>query len=363
MTTRPMTPRQLMLLRATFGCREVALRSWGEWSGCESLDAVDPDSHVVLPLLHRRLTSLGVQHSDVLRLRGVQRFWWTRNQLRLRQLDTCLTTLERADVETMVVGAAAVAVGAYSDISLRPLDRVEVMVRTEDVDRALAALVASGLRSSGPGIPRDGRGRTLTNLWNGTELLDPGGNPVGLRWHLLPECLWHGADETFWQHAQDTLRGGLRWRTPCPTDLLLAICCARPGLSPLTPERIVDATVLLERQDWAIDWGRLESMVRRRLLVLPVKQVLEAVESVTGAQLPAPARRFVDGLRVSWLESRSRAQAALGARDEPTLTGLGVAYWRRHEGLTAIAKLARVPALVRKRLAVVWRAARQEVRG
>ena len=226
------TSLQNALLRTALGRGDVALEAWREWTRTGSLDSVDHDFHMLLPLVHHNLTRLGVEPPDLRRLGGIRRYWWTRNQLRLRRLGELLNALDDAGVPAMVVGDCAVIQRWYADIALRPLGRIEIMVREIDAGRALEALTCEGCRYCGPSQLQENSNNRL-----GVELCDAEKMSVGLRWRLVPECLSHSADDTFWDHAQTGDLVGRPVTTPCASDMLLALCCASFWSGTVTPQK------------------------------------------------------------------------------------------------------------------------------
>jgi hypothetical protein len=83
-----------------------------------------------------------------------------------RLLLSLVETLEAAGIETRVLKGSSVAQLDYEDASLRPFVDVDLLVRTEDFDRSVEALEASGVeriwRTPRPGFDRRfGKGATL----------------------------------------------------------------------------------------------------------------------------------------------------------------------------------------------------------
>lgn len=356
------TPDHAALLRACLGQGEVAEQGLEEWRAATNLDDVDSESHLLLPLLGRALAELEAKHCDAARLRGVHRYWWTKNQLRLRTLQSSLRILQADEFKTMVVGTTATALRCYSDAALRPLPRCAVMVPNAEARRAIDAFVNAGYGFSAGWDPRNSQGLLDPTAQPGVVLSDPTGEEFELRWHLLPDCLWTEADEVFWDNAQNLEIQGLATTTPCDSDIFLEICCPAAVSDHLSPIRIADVALMISSSETHLDWDRIAELARQRLLVLPVKRMLTAVGSAACVPLPSPARAVLDSMRVSWLEARDRSRRHARRAGTHTLTQLSAGFWRYHGELGFFGKLARVPNRLRENLSGIAHAAWREIR-
>src|SRR5262249_57795987 len=102
-------------------------------------------SFPVLPLVHRRLDRLGIDDPYVPRLAGISRRTWYVNRLRLDALAPALGVLEEAEAEPIVVGGWELPAHYYGgDFSLRPVDELNVLLRSDRSEAGVRALVEAG---------------------------------------------------------------------------------------------------------------------------------------------------------------------------------------------------------------------------
>ena len=122
------TAAQRLLLRAALGEGADALEAWQAWRAATVIDALDPDSQWLLPLLYRHLLALGVPRASLTRYERVYRHNWYKNHLTLTRVVDTMRTLERDGYAPVLAGSAALAVGTYADLGARPLASVRIQI-------------------------------------------------------------------------------------------------------------------------------------------------------------------------------------------------------------------------------------------
>lgn len=121
-------------------------------------------SHRLLALVHQEVgeTRLrGAPPAVVDRLRDDVRATFVRNGVAMGALDGVLAALQREGIEPVVLKGAALLNTVYPSLGARPMVDVDLLLRPGEEGRAIAALVAQGLR-----------GRPEGDAWN---FVDPGG--------------------------------------------------------------------------------------------------------------------------------------------------------------------------------------------
>src|SRR5262245_12445960 len=107
-----------------------SLTAWRRTTHMADLDRLDPGSIRLLPLLYRRLERDGAQDEIARKLKGVYRHAWYGNQLRLRDAALVAGELRRRGTEPMLLKGAALTLLHYRDYGLRPMEDVDILVRT-----------------------------------------------------------------------------------------------------------------------------------------------------------------------------------------------------------------------------------------
>jgi hypothetical protein len=264
----------------------VARRAWRDWSSALGDEPPDLWCLRLLPLVARRLEHLGVAARERARLTGVYRHTWCHNQLRVRGALAAIDSLARASVPALALKGLALLTTAYDgDFGLRGMLDVDVLVRKEDLPRAAQTLKQQGFRSVHPPT-LDELCCGVTSFGENGCALHRGELELDLHWHFsrIDPSTW--LDDLVWSHAQRVKAGRVELTVPSATELLLLVALhgamwtpAGPVLWPADAWRLVGSG--------AVDWERLVSTTRMRLLTLPVFDALRFAASALHAPVPA----------------------------------------------------------------------------
>jgi hypothetical protein len=274
---------QRLLLMAALKDGAAAVDAWRAWVRAIAFDEMDGASQRLIPLLARNLARLGVDHPDAGRMRGIHRYWWSRNQILLRKLGEIVAALRAAGIDPMVLKGVPLALRYYDDIGLRPMSDVDLLVPTATADRALAVMEAGGWRVNDPvWVFRRDR-RVDVHAHPGVGLVAPDHTECDLHWHVLHDCCWDDADASFWQHATTVAWQGQSYRVPASTDLLLHVIVHGASFNLMPPIRwIADAAHVMRRAPAEIDWDRLVAHASRRWLTVVVREALALIAELSG---------------------------------------------------------------------------------
>ena len=234
------TSAQRLLLRAVVLRGAEALAAWQRWTQAVNLDRLDAGSIRLLPQLYRSLEREGVRDPLMSKLKGVYRHTWYGNQLRLRDTGVVLGELNRRGIEPMLLKGAALTLLHYRDSGLRPMEDVDILVRTHQWRAAVGALTDLGWTPRVLVTPR----RVAAS--HAMEFADARAQRIDLHWHLLPVSCWPGADDEFWERASTTALRGVRVSVLDATDQLLHTCAHGVKWEHVPPLRwIADAALNL----------------------------------------------------------------------------------------------------------------------
>ena len=248
----------------------------------------------LLPQLYRSLEREGVRDPLMSKLKGVYRHTWYGNQLRLRDAAVVLGELNRRGIEPMLLKGAALTLLHYRDSGLRPMEDVDVLVRTHQWRAAVDALTDLGWTPRVSVTPR----RVAAS--HAMEFADAHAQRIDLHWHLLPDSCWPGADDEFWERASATALRGVRVSVLDATDQLLHTCAHGVKWEHVPPLRwIADAAMILGDPSVAIDWERLVRLADRLRLILPLRDALTHLESTLGLPVPRPVLAALQNASVS----------------------------------------------------------------
>ena len=189
------TAEQTDLLRAALLRGPEGVQAWERWKTADRLGRLDAASARLLGQLWRNLQRNGVADPLLHELKQHYRRTWYANQLRLRDTGVVLAALLDRGIEPMLLKGAALVVGYYGDAGLRPMEDVDILVRSEHAAAAAATLGELGWSSPQAVTPRHVRA-SHAMAFTGAR-----GGQLDLHWHLLPESCWAGADAPLWERA------------------------------------------------------------------------------------------------------------------------------------------------------------------
>jgi hypothetical protein len=302
------TSAQHLLLQAALLHGAEAVGAWQRWKRAVELDSLDAESIRLLPQLYRSLEREGVRDSSMSKLKGLYRHTWYGNQLRLRDAAVVIGELRRRGIDAMLLTGAALTLLHYRDLGLRPMDAVDILVRTHQWRPAVDAVTELGWRPRVPVTPRHVEASHAMDFANAQA------QRIDLHWHLLPDSCGPRADDEFWEHASATTLHGVEVSVLDATDQLFHTCAHGVKWEHVPPVRwIADAAMILNDPAVEIDWDRLVRLTERQRLILSLRDALTYLEAAFGLPVPAvvlTALRDAAVSRAERWEYRFRSRAA-----------------------------------------------------
>jgi len=214
-----------------------------------------------------------------------------------------LGVMSAGDIPVLVLKGAAFGATLYQEPAQRHSHDIDLLVRTEDVARAAAALEGQGFkRPAGPAESGD----RLT-LVHGRAL------PVNLRTRLLPLPETPFSFDAIWSRSLETGFSGHLARILSAADSLFQVL----GQAARSPARgslqwAADAWLLIERSP-DLHWERLMEQAAASRLTLPCWARLEYLAGELHAGVPASVRAVL-AERAAGAEPVERDRALYAAR-------------------------------------------------
>ncbi len=335
--------REQLLLLTALAEPDRAVEAWQELRRDFDLQTAEDLAFAALPLVFHRLHAGGVDDPDLARLKGIYRSTWAKNTLLVERLRATTDAFAAAEVPMLVVGSIGAALRYYDLLGLRPTGELDLLVREDDVTRAVRILGSAGWSTRGG--TRRGRAAPLA-------LFDEAGALCLLRSSLAADFAAETGEpgETpFWDAAVVLEANGTPVPVLSPTDDLLATVVTGARVNPIrSVQWIVDAAMIL-RDEEQIDSERLSGIAVERGQGLRLRDALEYLRQLLGSDL-LPAVRESLGLRKP--SARERLTYACTSRSVPALGSLPQALGE-HLGATAgrsgWAAVAALPAFFRAR--------------
>lgn len=133
-----LTAADFLALQIIYGNDEQAVASWNQFRN----DGFDVDSLYLatgkdlLPLLCKRVSEFSPEDPWLGKIKGFSRYTWTKNQYFFNALKTLHSLYRENNIECAVFGDAALLLGYYKVVSMRPIQSLSLLVRPSDFELA-----------------------------------------------------------------------------------------------------------------------------------------------------------------------------------------------------------------------------------
>ena len=217
----PVSAEQELLLHAALWSGDEAADAFAGWRSIVDIEAIDPPSHRLLPLVAPRLSDLAPDDPVRPLIQGVYRHAWAKNHQLWRAADPVLSALRAHRIPTLLLKGVAL-LQAYGDHwGARPMYDVDVLVPEQRAAESVDVLVSLGWEPEREMSASWVRWRAIPShhSWGFVR----GHGRLDLHWHVLPDSIGAHADDRFWLHARPLLVGGSDARALDPADLLVHV--------------------------------------------------------------------------------------------------------------------------------------------
>jgi hypothetical protein len=282
-----MRPERRVLLRAALGDEASSAAAYRTWRAGFDLDAIDPLTFRVIPLLLRTAERLDVPDRDIQRMRGVGKHIWLSNLLGMRLLCEAIEVLQRSSIDVLLMKGGALFARDERLSDLRYAGDYDLQIRRCDVPQAIAALRVAGFRENIVQAHRFTRSDFdlihAVHLNKQTSI-----NSIDLHWRPLPQLRDDAFVDELLAFAEHTRLLGRDVAIPGIADhLFLCVSRSEPWETEEIFLRAVEATLLLHHCDGNLDWDRFEGLVERYRSNVTAATVLHLIRSDVGAPVPA----------------------------------------------------------------------------
>ncbi len=276
------TIEQELLLKASLMDGEDAIHAWQEWESMVDLEGhPDNGSYRLFPLLYTNLKRHGIEHPFMIRLRGIYRQAWYKNQRLFYDMSKVLRYFSDAGVRTIVLKGAALTILHYKNYGVRPMADVDVLVHPHQVMLTVDLLRRAGWKPLSEITDDDLYYNHATHFYDST------GREFDLHWHPFWDACRKNNDSEFWSGAIPVSFTGVPTLAPNSTDNLLHTIVHGIKYNPEPPIRwIADAFVLIHSSNEGIDWTRLVNQAKYNLLVPRLREALYYL--LTTFKVPVP---------------------------------------------------------------------------
>ncbi|MDR3709201.1 MAG: nucleotidyltransferase family protein [Capsulimonadaceae bacterium] len=216
-----------------------------------------------------------------------------RNHLLIGTTNELLEKLHRAGIEALIYKGPAVAAAVYSDLSLRFIGDIDLLVRRVDVEAAAEVIVEAGFEPIASIPTGADAARFLDRDCELGFKRGADGQLVELHWRFRPAYFELPLDiEQFWTRKAAVELGGCETFTLAPVDHLLVLCVHGAKHRWDRLRWICDIGEILRRDDF-VDWDEVMRAARTAGCERVVTLAAYVAHTLLSAPLPVPVVRHV----------------------------------------------------------------------
>ncbi len=322
------TARQQLLLQAAAAPPEIARPAWQQWRAGIDLAAVDAAASRLLPWIYHRREELELSAADAAVLEACYRQAWLRNQVLLNRCAEVVGHLQASGIDCLVLKGMALLSEVYADEGGRYLEDFDILVRSEQVPRAIAGLTALGWHSPHPE-------ELSLDKCHAHGFANAEGFSCDLHWRLLWRPHAPMDEAPLWEAKRPIQIRNEPTFTLSAEHLLLHLCIHGMAWETVPPIRwLLDVHLLLRRH--RVQWELVLAEARRRGVTLPLAEALAVYEAILPGELPAFVHEQLRQLPASEAQQLAYAQLVTAPTFASVLGGL-LADWKeaRREGRVA----------------------------
>lgn len=293
-----LSPEQILLLQVCLLQGEDVIKAWQQWIVKVDIENLDSDSNRLLPLLYRNLSTHQINHPEMIRLRGIYRSKWYKNQLLIQKITNIVNYLQAANIETLLLNDAAINLRYYPHIALRSIDNFDLLIRTKNAAKTINLLNKLGWEYS-DNLP------IRTVVGNAAILKNESGCRLNIHYPVALDAIEQNTEHNFWQEAEINKVGEMSTYLLNPTNQLLQVCLQALSFKQVyTAVWVADAIMILNSSVDKINWNQLINHAQKRQIVLPLKNTLPLLHKILDTPLPETTLEKIEQLPISKLEQR-----------------------------------------------------------
>ena len=296
-------PAQVLLLKAACAPADLARDFWQQWRMGNDPASADAASVRLLPWIYLRRDELEISAEDVTALEGIYRFAWLTNQRLANSALAVLETLEQHEIPVLLLKGLPLLVDVYRHIGGRYMEDFDIMLRSEHVERAVAALAESDWEPT-----RAGAFSESARRWrHSEEVFHPSGLSCDIHWRLLCRPNEPVDEEPVWSSHRTVSLRDRPALTLSPEHMLVhglvhGFSWERvPGI-----RWVLDVHLLLRRH--TPDWRLVVAEAVRRGVTLLIADAIAVYDEILPGEIPAEIRRELAQRPVSRKQRRAYEQ-------------------------------------------------------
>lgn len=276
-----LSKNEKLLLRACLYKNAQALEAYEGWKSSIDINELNHGEVRLFPLLYHNLTQMGMKDAFTEKYKGVTKRTWLFNQNLLHKASGLFDGLNKRSIPFCLLKGGAMALSVYKDLSLRPMDDIDLLISKKNVSQAASLLNDLGFHSMIPDVDIS----DYFDFRHSLGFRNDEGFIIDLHCYILEDCCGDGELHPFYDLTVGCSYKDREIQVPQPTEHLFHTIVHGMRWNPTSSVRWVsDSCKLIEA--YPIKWNKLLEYAISYQLVLPVKEALNLLRSDFGQKIP-----------------------------------------------------------------------------
>lgn len=263
-----------------------------DWNGIIELSLLHGVGSLLLTRLRDRNLQQFIPPEILKRLHSATLHTGLKNTKLYHELANVLKGFLQESIPVIVLKGAHLAELVYSNIALRPMDDIDLLVRKHDLERAEKNLIEMGYVH----LSADAERMKSTTPHHLTPFRKNGCSPVEVHWTLPSMGSFEKDADEIWARGHNVTIAGCPACVLSPEDLLLHVSIHASlhhrfglGLRPLS-----DVAAITDRYGDVLDWEQIRTYAREWRLTSGVYLTLHLAKEIVGARIPDQVLRAME---------------------------------------------------------------------
>lgn len=271
------THQQQLLLKACLLDQPQSLNAYNQWIDQVNIDLLDHESNQLLGLLYQNLIKQQIDSKHLGRLKGINRYQWTKNQLIISQFEQIYNQFKEHNIDFLCLDDLAILSHYYENNGSKFIHNLSLLIRPNNLGTIEKILINLGWQIETK--PINSRSQ-FSNLWFKNDK----NQGLVCKSSLFIAQPQEYTDNQIWEKAIAQQIGRSHTKILSAIDTFLLLCLQANQKDRLSITKIADIMMLLNKAN--IDWVELVTKTQRYRLILPVRNMLSFINNILEVTLP-----------------------------------------------------------------------------
>ncbi|BAQ64669.1 nucleotidyltransferase family protein [Geminocystis sp. NIES-3709] len=267
------THEQQLLLKASLLKGEKAINAYREWINLVDIDTLDSESNSLLGLLYRNLIDNKIESQHLPRLKGINRYNWTKNQLFISSFFKIAQVFADFKIDFICFDDLALVSNDYQDYGNKIIKNIGILIKEKNLEKANKILLNLGWQTQ--------NNQVLHNelMWKNDQQ-----QLLCLKYRIFTVEPQEYINEQLWLNTTEQNIAKIPTKILNSVDRFLISCLkANQNYNRLSATKITDAMMIIKNH---CNWVDLVNKTQRYELIIPVRNMLCFLSNILEVKIP-----------------------------------------------------------------------------